>query len=99
MLLLMLCIFINGLYYHAHASAFERIGIQSSFQAAWKPKEAPYMMNNHQFNQLADKAQTKHQPQTLAQWYVQAAPEVADVDLPIEPRNATARDDVDWGKE
>ncbi|WP_314341849.1 hypothetical protein [Simonsiella muelleri] len=60
------------------------------------------MMNNHQFNQLADKAQikhTKHQPQTLAQWYVQAAPEVADVDLPIEPRNATARDDVDWGKE
>ena len=47
-LLLMLCIFINGLYYHAHASAFERIGIQSSFQAETfaKPLNLQIQKNN-----------------------------------------------------
>lgn len=61
------------------------------------------MIHSHQFNQLADKTQkkqhAKHQPQTLAQWYAQATPEVADVDLPIEPRSTAARDDVDWNEE
>lgn len=61
------------------------------------------MIHSHQFNQLADKTQkkqhAKYQPQTLAQWYAQAAPEVADVVLPIEPRNTAARDDVDLNEE
>ena len=51
-LLLMLCIFINGLYYHAHASAFERIGIQSSFQAEplQNPKTIHLFWGFHYFN-------------------------------------------------
>ena len=48
-LLLMLCIFINGLYYHAHASAFERIGIQSSFQAETFAKPHFLIVTKHKF--------------------------------------------------
>lgn len=56
-------------------------------------KTAYVLMSKAEYDRL-----TQNQPKTLAQWYAQAAPEVADVDLPIEPRSTAARADVDWSE-
>ena len=41
---------------------------------------------------------TQSQPQTLAQWYEQATPKVADIDLPVEPRSKAQRELLDWSE-
>lgn len=44
-------------------------------------------------------ANQKKQPETLAEWFSQANPEIADVDWDLPPRSTAQRAELDWSDE
>ena len=44
-------------------------------------------------------AQAQKQPETLAEWFSQANPEIADVDWELSPRSTAQRAELDWSDE
>ena len=44
-------------------------------------------------------AQAQKQPETLAEWFSQANPEIADVDWELSPHSTAQRAELDWSDE